>query len=474
MDFSDLTIKEIHQGLLKKDFSSRQLVESFLEVIRKKDDNLNAFITITDELALTEADRVDKKIKAGKKINLLEGVPGALKDNLLLKGVKATSGSKILANYIGTYDATVVKKLKEQGAVFLGKTNMDEFAMGGSGETSYFGVTKNPRNLKKVPGGSSSGSAAAVASGEAVYALGSDTGGSVRQPAAFCGVVGFKPTYGRNSRYGLMAMASSFDQVGSLTRTTEDAAILFEALAEQDAKDSTTVDLPAHAVAGLEKSLKGLRIGIPEEYFIKGMDEKVEAGVRKAIEKLKKLGAELVQISLPRTKYALSTYYVLMPAEVSSNLARYDGVRYGYRAKSGNLLEHYLKTRRQGLGEETRRRIMLGTYVLSAGYYDAYYKKAQKVRTLIKKDFEKAFEKCDCIATPTSPATAFSLGEQFDDPLTMYLNDIFTVSVNVAGLPAISIPCGQANKLPIGLQFIGQYFKEDQILRLAHQSEKLF
>ncbi len=471
MKLNTLTIKEAHAGLSQKQFSSSELTKSCFDAIRENDDSLNAFITITEDLACIQAEKVDKKIKKGEKISVLEGIPTAIKDNILVEGIKATGGSKILSNYIATYDATVIKKLKKQNSVILGKTNLDEFAMGGSGETSNFGSTKNPIDKTRVPGGSSSGSTVAVASNEAIYALGSDTGGSVRQPAALCGVVGFKPTYGRVSRFGLMAMASSFDQIGTLTKTVEDASFVYEQIVGLDKLDATTVNKPV--TLDLNGNLKNFKIGVPQEYFIKGMDEGVEKVVRKAITKLEKAGAQIIPISLPMTKYALATYYILMPAEVSSNLARYDGVRYGYRAEAGNLLEMYLESRAKGFGDEVRRRIMLGTYVLSSGYYDAYYKKAQKVRRLIKQDFDKVFETVDCLVTPTSPTTAFKLGEKFNDPLTMYLADIFTVSVNVAGLPAISIPCGLSNKLPVGLQFIGKPFDEKTLLRLAHNAEQI-
>lgn len=471
MKLNKLTIEKAHEGLARGDFSAVELARACFDRIREKDEELNAFITITEDQACQAAEKVDKKIRAKGKLGLLEGIPVAIKDNILVEGIKATAGSKILFTYVAAYNATVVEKLKKAGAVIIGKTNMDEFAMGGSGETSHFGPAKNPLNPAKVPGGSSSGSTVAVAAHETIYALGSDTGGSVRQPAALCGVVGFKPTYGRVSRYGLMAMASSFDQIGCLTKTVKDAAVVFEGMAGPDKFDSTTVDKKTAVLNNLGQEIKGLRIGVPREYFIKGMDEEVESTVKKAIKQLGKLGAEIVDISLPRTKYALATYYILMPAEVSSNLARYDGVRYGFRAEAGNLLEMYLKTRRQGFGDEARRRIMLGTYVLSSGYYDDYYRKAQQVRRLIKEDFEKAFTDVDCIVTPTSPTTAFDLGEKFNDPLTMYLADVFTVSVNVAGLPAVSIPCGLANKLPVGLQFIGNYFAEGSLLNIAHQAE---
>lgn len=472
MKLSKLTIEEAHKGLVKKDFSAVELAKSCFDTIKEKDEDLNAFITIMEDKAYEEAEKVDRKIKSGKKIGSLEGIPVAVKDNILVEGVKATAGSKILSSYVSTYDATVIQKLKKEQAVIIGKTNMDEFAMGSSGETSNFGPTKNPNNTQKVPGGSSSGSAVAVASNETIYALGSDTGGSVRQPASFCGVVGFKPTYGRVSRHGLMAMASSFDQIGCLTKNVKDSAYVFEGIAGFDKYDSTTVNKKVNVLDSLEDDLKGVKIGVPDEFFIKGMQEETEDLVKKTIKKLEKLGAKIVPVSLPKTKYSLAAYYILMPAEVSSNLARYDGVRYGFRAESGNLLEMYLKSRKQGLGDEVRRRIMLGTYVLSSGYYDAYYKKAQQVRRLIKQDFDKVFKIVDCLVTPTTPTTAFNLKEKFDDPLTMYLADVFTVSANVAGLPAISMPIGTVGKLPVGIQFMGNYYDETKMLNIAHQLEK--
>ena len=472
MNFNQLTIEEAHKGLVNKDFSSLELTKSCFDEIRRKDDKINAFITLTEDNAYRTAEKIDKKIAGKKKINILEGIPVAIKDNILVEGVKSTAGSKILANYVATYNATVIEKLNQEGAVILGKTNMDEFAMGSSGETSNFGTTKNPHDLKKVPGGSSSGSAAAVAANETIFALGSDTGGSVRQPASFCGIVGFKPSYGRVSRHGLMAMASSLDQIGTLTKNVKDSAYVFENIAGIDKFDSTTVKDKANALDSLNKSIKGLRVGVPKEYFVKGMNEEVEKSVRDTIKKLEKLGAEIIETSLPMSKYSLAIYYILMPAEVSSNLARYDGVRYGYRAEAGNLLEMYLKTRNQGFGDEVRRRIILGTYVLSSGYYDAYYRKAGEIRRLIKEDFDRVFNDVDCLITPTSPTTAFNLAEKFDNPMTMYLADIFTVSVNVAGLPAISLPCGKADGLPIGVQIIGPYFGEDRMFNLAYQLEQ--
>ncbi|MFH0779756.1 MAG: Asp-tRNA(Asn)/Glu-tRNA(Gln) amidotransferase subunit GatA [Parcubacteria group bacterium] len=471
MKLNTLTIADAHNGLINKDFSSVELTKACFDSIRKNEKKLNAFITLTEDLAFKQAENVDKKIQNKKKINILEGVPAAIKDNILVEGVKATAGSKILSSYVAAYDATVVDRLKKAGAVILGKTNMDEFAMGSSGETSFFGPTKNPIDLEKVPGGSSSGSTVAVASDEAIFSLGSDTGGSVRQPAALCGIVGFKPTYGRVSRHGLLAMASSFDQIGTLTKTVQDAASVFEAISGVDKFDSTVVGKEFHVTSEFKQGLTGMRIGVPKEYFIKGMDKSVEDCVENSIKQLENLGAEIVEVSLPTTPYALAAYYILMPAEVSSNLARYDGVRYGFRAEAKNLLEMYLKTRREGFGEEARRRIMLGTYVLSSGYYDAYYKKAQQVRRLIKEDFDNVFKSVDCLVTPTTPAVAFNIGEKFDNPLTMYLEDIFTVSANVAGVPAISVPCGLADGMPVGLQFIGNYFGESAMFRAANNFE---
>jgi aspartyl-tRNA(Asn)/glutamyl-tRNA(Gln) amidotransferase subunit A len=466
-----LTIEEAHKGLVKKEFTSVELAKACFDAIGEKDEHLNAFITIMEDKAYQQAEVVDKKINLGKKIGVIEGIPIAIKDNILVKDVKATAGSKMLSSYVAPYNATVTNRLKKAGAVIIGKTNLDEFAMGGSGETSNFGPTKNPHDITKVPGGTSSGSAASVAAHETICSLGSDTGGSVRQPAGFCGVVGLKPTYGRVSRHGLMAMASSFDAVGPITKNVSDAATLLETIAGIDKFDSTTVDRKINFTDNLKKDIKGMKIGVPKEFFLKGMDGAVEKVVRDSIKKFELLGAQIVDVSLPMTKYALSAYYILMPAEVSSNMARYDGVRYGHRAESGNLLEMYLKSRREGLGEEVRRRIMLGTYVLSAGYHDAYYKKAQQVRALIKQEMDKVFKIVDVLVAPTSPTVAYGLGEKIDDPLTMYLSDIFTVSANVSGVPAISIPCGKVNNLPVGLQIIGNYFDESKILNVAYHFE---
>ncbi|KKQ78626.1 MAG: Glutamyl-tRNA(Gln) amidotransferase subunit A [Parcubacteria group bacterium GW2011_GWC2_38_7] len=473
MELNKLTIEEAHRGLKSKDFSAVELTEACFDSIRKQDEKLNAFITITEDKALIQAEKVDSKIKnSHQDLNVLEGIPVAIKDNILVQDVKCTAGSKILESYVATYDATVIEKLKIAGSIIVGKTNMDEFAMGSSGETSNYGPTKNPIDLTRVPGGSSSGSTVSVASHESIFALGTDTGGSVRLPASFCGVVGFKPSYGSISRHGVIAMASSFDQVGVLSKTVKDSAYVYEALAGIDKFDSTTKKHKINVLENIDQDIKGKRIGLPKEFFIEGMDPAVRDVVTSTVKKLEALGAEVVEVSLPRTKYALAIYYILVPAEVSSNMARFDGVRYGYRAESANLLEMYLKTRQQGFGDEVRRRIMLGTYVLSSGYYDAYYKKAQQVRRLIQQDFEEVFKTVDLLLTPTSPTTAFALGEKSKDPLTMYLADVFTVSVNVAGLPAMVLPAGLVNKLPVGVQLIGKQFDEPTLFNIAQQLEK--
>lgn len=470
-DFSGFTITQIHDGLLKKQFSAKELTQSFLDRISQKDKDISAFITLTYDLALSQSTKIDELISAGQNLPILAGVPCAIKDNILVEGVRTTCASKILENYIAPYDATCIKKLKEQGAVILGKTNLDEFAMGGSTENSGFFPTKNPVDLTRVPGGSSGGSAAAVAADLCCYALGSDTGGSIRQPASFCGVVGLKPTYGAVSRYGLVAFASSLDQIGPITKTAEDAAIVLKAIAGKDEKDSTSVEgrfqfpIP-------DFRLKGMRIGMPKEYFVEGLDKEVEKVIKSAIKKFENLGAIIKEISLPHTKYALATYYLIATSEASANLARYDGIKYGLSklnpsASEQNLLDVYLQSRETGFGVEVKRRIMLGTYALSAGYYDAYYLKAEKLRTLIKQDFDKALEAVDVIFTPVSPTPAFKIGEKISDPLAMYLSDIFTVSVNLAGLPAISIPVGFAGNLPVGLQIIARPLEENKILEIG-------
>jgi aspartyl-tRNA(Asn)/glutamyl-tRNA(Gln) amidotransferase subunit A len=467
------TIGDLRQLLDAHELSSVELTEAYLERIAAVDDRVRSFVTVTRDIALEHAADADRRIASGETGPLL-GVPMALKDLLSTAGILTTCGSKILHGYHPSYDATVYARLRDAGTVLLGKLNMDEFAMGSSTENSALGITANPWDLATVPGGSSGGSAAAVAAGEAAFTLGSDTGGSVRQPASLCGVVGLKPTYGRVSRFGLIAFASSLDQIGPLTRAVEDAAQVLSVIAGQDPLDSTSapVDVPDYA-ALLGEDLRGLRVGVPAEYFIEGTESGVEAAVREGIAQMERLGAELVDVSLPSTGYALSTYYIIAPAEVSSNLSRYDGVKYGYRSTDGDdLIETYLSTRDQGFGAEVKRRIMVGTYALSSGYYDAYYLKAQKVRTLIKAEFDAAFERCDVIASPTSPSVAFQIGSRTADPLAMYLSDVFTIPASMAGIPAISVPCGFSDGLPVGLQLIGRAFDEATILRAAHAYER--
>ncbi|MDI6591759.1 MAG: Asp-tRNA(Asn)/Glu-tRNA(Gln) amidotransferase subunit GatA [Patescibacteria group bacterium] len=474
MDLTDLTIKEAHQGLVKKEFSALELTKAYLDKIEKENKEIFAFLTVNEDLALSQAKKIDDFIAEGKKISILAGIPCAIKDNILVKDIKCTAGSKILENYIAPYDATVIKKLKNQEAVILGKTNLDEFAMGSSTENSAFGPTRNPHDKSRVPGGSSGGSAAAVAGNLCCFALGSDTGGSIRQPASFCGVVGLKPTYGAVSRYGLVAFASSLDQIGPITKIVEDAKIVFDAIKGKDEMDSTSLNSKFKIQKSkLQIKIQNLRIGIPKEYFVKGIDPEVEKVIKGAIKKYTELGAKIEEVSLPHTEYALPAYYIISSSEASANLARYDGIKYGYSkfkiqySKFKSLLDVYLKTRGNGFGDEVKRRIMLGAYALSAGYYEAYYLRAQRVRTLIKEDFKEAFQKVDFILTPVSPTPAFKLGEKITDPLTMYLSDIFTVSVNLAGLPAVSIPCGKVGNLPVGLQIIGRAFEEEKILKIG-------
>ena len=475
MDLHSLTIHQLHDLLIKKEVTSREATEALYKRIRRVEGKIKAYLLLTEEEAFLQADQVDGKIAKGIEIGDLGGVPIGLKDILCTKGVQTTCASKILQGYIPFYDGTVIKKLREKGAVFLGKLNMDEFAMGSSTENSGFQVTRNPWNLERIPGGSSGGSAAAVAADECIAALGTDTGGSIRQPAACCGVVGLKPTYGRVSRYGLVAFASSLDQIGPITKDVEDCAILMNAIAGHDPDDSTSVraEVPDYKQS-LKKDVKGIRVGIPEEYFIDGMDPEVEKTVKDAIDSFRKWGAEVQMISLPHTEYAVAIYYILATAEASSNLARYDGVKYGLRSKGyTDLMEMYTRTRAQGFGKEVKRRIILGTYVLSAGYYEAYYRKASQVRTLIKKDFDEAFQKVDVIVAPTAPTPAFRIGEKTEDPLQMYLSDIHTIPVNLAGIPAISIPCGfNRERLPLGLQIIGKHFDEGMLLRVAYTFEQ--
>jgi len=470
LDLYALTVHEAQDLLHRGEISAVELTESVLERIYALDNDIKAYLTLTPEAALEQAAEADRRLAAGERTPLL-GIPLAIKDVLCLQGVPTTCGSRILEDFIPPYDATVVSRLREMGAVFLGKTNTDEFAMGSSTENSAFFTTHNPWDLDRVPGGSSGGSAAAVAADLCLGALGTDTGGSVRQPAAFCGVAGLKPSYGRVSRYGLVAFASSLDQVGTLGKDVLDAAILLQAIAGHDPRDSTSMDLsvPDYLAALRRADMRGLRVGVPREYFIEGMQPEVEAGVRTAIDQLVDMGAEVVDISLPHTEYALPVYYLIAPAEASANLARYDGVRYGLSVPAGDLWETYRQTRGRGFGPEVKRRIMLGTYALSAGYYDAYYLKAGQVRTLLRQDFERAFQQVDVIVCPTSPTTAFRIGERADDPLAMYLSDIFTLSVNLAGVCGISIPCGFDDQgLPIGLQIIGPAFGEERILSVAY------
>ena len=474
MELTNLTIAQTHDKLTKKEFSAIELATAFLEKIDKEDKKISAFLTLTRDLALSQAKEIDDRILEGREISVLAGVPMAVKDNILVENVRCTAGSKILENYIAPYDATVIKKLKSQGAVILGKTNLDEFAMGSSTENSGFFPTKNPHDLTRVPGGSSGGSAATIAANLSVFALGSDTGGSIRQPASFCGVAGLKPTYGAISRYGLIAFASSLDQIGPLTKTVEDCRIVFEAISGKDEMDSTSLNLKfKNQNSKPQFKIQNIKIGVPKEYFIKGMNVEVEKIIKKAVKKIENLGAKIEEISLPHAEYALPCYYIIAPSEASANLARFDGIKYGYSQKAAkDLMEVYLQSREKGFGAEVRRRIMLGTYALSAGYYEAYYKRAQKVRTLIKEDFQEAFEKVDLILTPVSPSVAFKLGEKISDPLTMYLSDIFTIAINLAGLPALSLPCGKVNNLPVGLQIIGNKFQEHEILKVGEIFEK--
>jgi len=475
MELFNLTIHELQDMLKKGDTTARAVNESVLDRIQSVDDRVKAFISVTGrEIALDAAAEADKRRKTGDASTLL-GIPLAVKDNMCTEGIKTTCASKILANFIPPYDATVVQKLKQAGSVICGKPNMDEFAMGSSTENSGFFITRNPWDLECIPGGSSGGSAAAVAAGECIAALGSDTGGSIRQPAACCGVVGLKPTYGRVSRYGLVAFASSLDQIGPITKDVTDAAILMNVIAGHDPKDSTSANIAVpDFTASLKKDVKGMKVGIPREYFIEGMDPDVDKAVRDAVKTLEGLGATVREVTLPHTAYAVATYYILATSEASSNLARYDGVKYGVRAEGAkDLLDMYMKSRSQGFGPEVKRRIMLGTYALSAGYYDAYYKKGQQARTLIKRDFDDAFKSVDIIATPTAPTAAFKIGEKSADPLQMYLSDIFTISVNLAGIPGISIPCGfTKNSLPIGLQLLGRHFDEESILHASFAYEQ--
>jgi aspartyl-tRNA(Asn)/glutamyl-tRNA(Gln) amidotransferase subunit A len=471
MELEDFTIKRVHDGLAKKEFSAWELATAYLDKIKKTDKKIGAYLGLTENLALRQAEAVDEMIAEKKEISELAGVPCAIKDNISVEGERCTAGSRILESYCATYDATAIKKLKEKNAVILGKTNLDEFAMGGSTENSALKITKNPHDTTRVPGGSSGGSAAAVASEQCIFALGSDTGGSIRQPASFCGVVGLKPTYGAVSRYGLIAFASSLDQIGPLAKNVEDAEIIFKAISGKDDLDAASVDFKYEKL----KKEGPVKIGVPKEFFSKGLDGEVEAIIKNTISKAEDQGFEIKEISLPSFEYALACYYILATSEASANLARFDGIKYGLSEKKAeNLLNVYLKTRGRGFGAEVKRRIMLGTYSLSAGYYDAYYKKAQAVRDLIKQDFRKAFEKVDLIAGPVSPFPAFKINEKLDDPLSMYLADIYTVSVNLVGLPAMSLPAGKTKEgLPVGLQIIGNHFEENKIFNMASIIEKI-
>lgn len=464
----------LHDMLVNKEITAVALTEDVLKRIDEVEGDVKAYLTITRDEALAQAKAVDEKIAKGETISFLEGIPGAIKDNICTKGIKTTCASKILENFVPPYDATAMTKIKAQNPVILGKVNMDEFAMGGSTENSAYHPTCNPWNTDCVPGGSSGGSAASVAAGTSIWALGSDTGGSIRQPASFCGVVGMKPTYGRVSRYGLVAYASSLDQIGPLTRDVTDCANILNIICGHDEMDSTSseAEVPDFTKA-LVEDVKGLKIGLPKEYFVDGMDPEVEKTVRAAIEKYKELGAEIVEISLPHTKYAISAYYLIAPAEAATNLQRYDGVSYGERVESDDLVGMMTKTRTEKFGEEVKRRIVIGNYALSAGYYDAYYLKAMKVRTLVQQDYNEAFQKVDVIMAPTAPTPAFKIGEMVSDPLQMYLQDACTVPLNLAGLPGMSIPCGYSSKgMPIGLQIIGKALDEETIIRAAYTYEQ--
>jgi aspartyl-tRNA(Asn)/glutamyl-tRNA(Gln) amidotransferase subunit A len=470
----DHKLKDLQELLHKKEITVSDLVDESFKRINEVEDKVKAFITLDEENARAKAKELDEKHSAEEANNLLFGMPIGIKDNIVTKDVRTTCASRMLENFDPIYDATVMNKLHNAGAVMIGKLNMDEFAMGSSTETSYFHKTYNPWNLEYVPGGSSGGSAAAVAAGEIPFALGSDTGGSIRQPASFCGVVGMKPTYGRVSRYGLVAFASSLDQIGPITRNVEDNAYILQTIAGVDPHDSTSANVPVpNYVEQLTGDVKGLKIAVPKEYLGEGIHESVRNAVLEALKVLEGLGATWDEVSLPNSKYGVAAYYIIASSEASANLARFDGIRYGYRAKDAkNLMELYKKSRSEGFGDEVKRRIMIGTFALSSGYYDAYYKKAQQIRTLIKQDFEKVFENYDVVIGPTNPTTAFKIGEKIDDPVTMYVNDLLTIPVNLAGLPGISVPCGFNNGLPIGLQIIGKHFDEGTVYRVAHAFEQ--
>jgi aspartyl-tRNA(Asn)/glutamyl-tRNA(Gln) amidotransferase subunit A len=469
MTLCDESAVTLARRLRAGEISSRELTESVLQRIEEREPSLNAYVTVTRDRALQAADRADRRFREGDPPPL-NGLPVAVKDNLCTRGVPTTCAARILEGWVPPYDATAVARLKRAGAVMVGKTNLDQFGMGSSTENSVFGPTRNPHDPDVVPGGSSGGSAAALAAGEAVLALGTDTGGSIRLPAAYCGVVGLKPTYGRVSRYGLVSYASSLDQVGAMARRVEDCALLLGVLCGRDPRDSTSADVPVPDFTdGLDRGIRGLRVGLPAEYFVEGLDPRIGDRVREAVSVLEREGAEIREVRLPHTPYAISAYYLIATAEASSNLARFDGVKYGYRSDSGteDLLGMYEATRSEGFSREVKRRIILGSYVLSAGYYDAYYLKAQKVRRLVKEDFDRAFEEVDCLAAPVSPCLPFRLGEKMDDPLQMYLVDVYTAPLNMSGLPGMSVPCGRVSGLPVGLQLIGRAFDEAALLRAA-------
>ncbi len=475
MNITELTVHELKEKLEKKELTSHEITKAYIEKIEEKEKDVQAFVTTLEKDALEKAEEIDKKIANGEITEKLAGIPIGIKDNICTKGVKTTCSSKMLEDFVAPYDATVMEKINSENLINLGKLNMDEFAMGGSTEHSYFHVTKNPWNLNKVPGGSSGGSAAAVAAGMVPWALGTDTGGSIRQPASFCGVVGLKPTYGLVSRYGVVAFASSLDQVGPITKDVTDSAMLLNIITGKDKMDSTSVERPnIDYTKALKNDVKGLKIAVPKELFAEGINEEVKESLEKAIETYKELGAEVSEVSLNIAEYALASYYIIACAEASSNLGRFDGVRYGHRAKEfNNLKELYRNSRTEGFGPEVKRRIILGTYVLSSGYYDAYYKKAQQVRTLVMNEFKSIFDNYDIILTPTSPTVAFDIGSKINDPLAMYLSDICTVSVNIAGLPGISIPCGVDKQgMPIGMQLIGNRFTEETLLNAAYTFEQ--
>ena len=468
------SLRQLSDSLQKKELSSVELTQYFLARIKRLDTNLNSVITLNESAALVAAEQADKQLQNGMG-GLLTGIPLLHKDIFCTEGLRTSSGSKMLDNFIAPYTATTVQQLQHSGAVMLGKTNMDELAMGSSNETSFYGGVKNPWDLQRVPGGSSGGSAAAVAARLAPLASGTDTGGSIRQPAAFCGITGIKPTYGRVSRYGMIAFASSLDQAGAMAKSSEDAAIMLQAMSGFDPKDSTSVDRPVDdLLQNIGRSLKGVRVGLPKEFFTEGLDSDVCEKVTEAIDALKSAGAIIKEISLPNINLSVPAYYVVAPAECSANLSRFDGVRYGYRCDEPKDLEDlYKRSRGEGFGDEVKRRIMMGAYVLSAGYYDAYYKKAQQVRRLIQQDFVKAFEEVDIIASATAPSVAFKAGEKTDDPVSMYLSDIFTIGVNLAGLPGMSVPCGFVDQMPVGLQLIGNYFDESRLLNVGHQYQQM-